>query len=309
MPDNYAPMGAVPDFYSQLLNSAQQQLVRMPDGSLQQAPQYAQPSSVQQMYSGIYQAPSSPSLASRSVQTVQIDPTTGNPILAQGSAGSDRLPTGSAYLDAPGMGGVSPSVLAYGAPGKNYGTGPQMAVDGSAALTAATNEGMPLPRTDPRGYMTWQDAVTGPGVPGSDPWAGQRGPMLAPMPVTPGLVSGPRPVGMAVPRSPGSNGPGMLAGPPVRIASGKLVPVGTMGTSQNGRYTYQVQPNGSILNITTGSVSAPAPAPKPAPVASAPGNNFLANRGVSTSGMSAGQQANALAAALSGSSQRGSFGV
>jgi hypothetical protein len=61
------------------------------------------------------------------------------------------------------------------------------------------------------------------------------------------------------------------------------------------------------LPVMAGPVLAPQ-APPPMPV-QPPGANFLASRGVDTSNMSAGQQANALAAMLSGNSQRGSFGV
>ncbi len=47
----------------------------------------------------------------------------------------------------------------------------------------------------------------------------------------------------------------------VQIASGKTVPVGTVGTAQGGRYQYQVQPDGSVKKLTTGATSAPAPNP------------------------------------------------
>lgn len=61
------------------------------------------------------------------------------------------------------------------------------------------------------------------------------------------------------------------------------------------------------LPVMAGPVLAPqAPPPMPA---QPPGANFLASRGVDTSNMSAGQQANALAAMLSGNSHHGSFGV
>lgn len=47
-----------------------------------------------------------------------------------------------------------------------------------------------------------------------------------------------------------------LYGQPVAIASGKTVPIGTTGTAQDGGYSYAVQPDGSILNTTTGHVTA-----------------------------------------------------
>lgn len=46
--------------------------------------------------------------------------------------------------------------------------------------------------------------------------------------------------------------------PTVQIASGKSAAVGSVSTSQDGRYSYQVQANGSILNTTTGRITSPA---------------------------------------------------
>jgi hypothetical protein len=48
--------------------------------------------------------------------------------------------------------------------------------------------------------------------------------------------------------------------PTVTIASGRTVAVGTRGTSQGGRYVYEVQADGSVRNITTGRTTSPAPA-------------------------------------------------
>jgi hypothetical protein len=68
----------------------------------------------------------------------------------------------------------------------------------------------------------------------------------------------PAPAEPAPPR-PFSNLAGRRATPEmVRLASGRVVPVGTRGTSQDGRYQYVVQPDGSVLNVTTGQTSAPA---------------------------------------------------
>jgi muramidase (phage lysozyme) len=61
------------------------------------------------------------------------------------------------------------------------------------------------------------------------------------------------------------------------------------------------------LPVMAAAVLAP-PSPPPMP-AQPPGASFLAARGVDTSNMSAGQQANALWQSLGGSSQRGSFGI
>lgn len=78
---DFQVMGGVPDFYSQILNSARQNLVRMPDGSLAPAPRFGGSTSLDAIYGGILppSVPSAP-LVSRSVNTVPIDPTTGNPI-------------------------------------------------------------------------------------------------------------------------------------------------------------------------------------------------------------------------------------
>ena len=59
-----------------------------------------------------------------------------------------------------------------------------------------------------------------------------------------------------------NNGGGLAAipaaQPTVQIATGKSVPVGSLSTSQGGRYTYQVQSDGSIKNLTTGRTTSPA---------------------------------------------------
>jgi spore germination protein YaaH len=47
--------------------------------------------------------------------------------------------------------------------------------------------------------------------------------------------------------------------PDVTIASGKTVPVGTMGTSNGGKYVYQVQADGSVKELNSGRTTAPAP--------------------------------------------------
>jgi len=53
MADNsFQQMGGVPDFYTQLLNSANQQLVKLPDGSYAAFPQYAQPTTLKDLYAG-----------------------------------------------------------------------------------------------------------------------------------------------------------------------------------------------------------------------------------------------------------------
>jgi hypothetical protein len=50
---DFQQMGGVPDFYGQLLNQAQQGLVRLPDGSYAPSPQYGQQTNVNDIYAGI----------------------------------------------------------------------------------------------------------------------------------------------------------------------------------------------------------------------------------------------------------------
>lgn len=70
------------DWYGQLLNSAQQQLVKLPDGTYVQVPQMGQATSLDDIYRGIIPSVPGP-LKSRAVNTVPIDPMTGNPITAK----------------------------------------------------------------------------------------------------------------------------------------------------------------------------------------------------------------------------------
>jgi hypothetical protein len=43
----------------------------------------------------------------------------------------------------------------------------------------------------------------------------------------------------------------------VQIASGRTVPVGATGTAQGGRYVYQVQADGSVVELNSGRVTSP----------------------------------------------------
>lgn len=78
---DFQVMGGVPDFYSQILNSARQQLVRQPDGTYAPAPQFGGSTSLDQIYGGILppSVPKTP-LVSRSVNTVPVD-SNGNPVV------------------------------------------------------------------------------------------------------------------------------------------------------------------------------------------------------------------------------------
>lgn len=79
---DFNQMGGLPTGYSDLLNAARQQLVKLPDGTYVQAPQFGGSTNIDELYKGIYPSALSapPPLVSRSVNTVPIDPTTGNPV-------------------------------------------------------------------------------------------------------------------------------------------------------------------------------------------------------------------------------------
>lgn len=73
-------MPSLPNQYSDILNSAQRDLVRMPDGSYRAFPREGQPTSLDEIYRGILPSPPAQSLTSRSVTTVPIDNQTGQPL-------------------------------------------------------------------------------------------------------------------------------------------------------------------------------------------------------------------------------------
>jgi nucleoid-associated protein YgaU len=78
---DFNQMGGLPTGYADLLNAARQQLVKLPDGTYVQAPQFGGSTNIDELYKGIYPpALSAPPLVSRSVNTVPIDPTTGSPV-------------------------------------------------------------------------------------------------------------------------------------------------------------------------------------------------------------------------------------
>jgi len=105
MADNFYPMGGTPDFYGSMLNSARQQLVRMPDGTYRVAPQASGPTTLEQIYGGIY-APGgqsgSAALSSHPVKLVAVDANTGNPVPTGGTA---RLSPNSGVLKTVGKAG------------------------------------------------------------------------------------------------------------------------------------------------------------------------------------------------------------
>lgn len=79
MAGGFFPMGNVPEGYDSLLNAAQSQLVRMPDGTYQRFEM--PPTTVQDAYRGMYATSPSAPLKTRAVSTVPLD-ANGNPIIA-----------------------------------------------------------------------------------------------------------------------------------------------------------------------------------------------------------------------------------
>jgi hypothetical protein len=98
-------------------------------------------------------------------------------------------------------------------------------------------------------------------------------------------------------------GPGSIQDIIGNYATGAVLP--SMG-SPPPKFITVTRP--VAIPVAAAPVPMMPPAPPPMPT-QPPGASFLASRGVDTSNMSAGQQANALAAMLSGNSHHGSFGV
>lgn len=78
---DFQVMGGTPDFYTQLMSAARQQLVRQPDGTYAPAPQFGGSTSLDDIYEGILPSPRQ-ALTSRSVPTYDVD-TAGMPIVPQ----------------------------------------------------------------------------------------------------------------------------------------------------------------------------------------------------------------------------------
>jgi len=145
---------------------------------------------------------------------------------------------------------------------------------GSKAPTGGSYRGRPTAARNTGGLIFQPTPAVGP-APAGDPWATMRVGAL-PVSAPKGLVTGnaPRTAPPAVSpvaalhsqlqgATPGvgyntSGTSSAATGSPVKLASGTQSHVGASGTAQGGRYEYVVQGDGSVLNTTTGRVTAPA---------------------------------------------------
>jgi hypothetical protein len=153
MAGGFTPMGGMPEGYGALLQSAQQQLVRMPDGTLVPMPQFGGATSVEEIYRGIIPSAPQPSgLTARSVNTVPIDPMTGNPI-PPGPSRSDNanswLTAQGRFLDPSWDQQPQPTQLAGWQAGPRSGAQPAITQGvppaGSSQMAAARPPSLPVP--------------------------------------------------------------------------------------------------------------------------------------------------------------------
>jgi hypothetical protein len=242
--------------------------------------------------------PAGSELISRSVKTVAIDPFTGQPIAAGGakpnSATMEALyanmkgrgqPPRMSYID-PSLGNQRLAAGSEGLPlntsGGQYGAGNPLvmsaltaqqkanpAVDAATAMAsggnikpgwanpAGINSGPKFPvASTPQIEIAYADMVAG------KPGAMDRyGKLLADQ-AGQGNIRISSGGGDGGSSGGGSSSSSVPAGQPVKIATGKTATSGqTYQQGANGAgkpYTYQVQPNGSIKNLTTGRITAPA---------------------------------------------------
>lgn len=158
---DFRQMGGIPEGYDQLLNSARQQLVRLPDGTLTMAPQFGQATSLEEIYGGILPPPMpSTPLASRSVSTVPVD-MNGNPIITSSTGPGFSAPTAGATMAEQRSGsrpaitvGSQPAGTVQMPPGARPSNIPPMNLPpmGPPAVQTAT---APIPRPRPLGAPVW----------------------------------------------------------------------------------------------------------------------------------------------------------
>lgn len=222
-------------------------------------------------------------LTTRSVKTVKIDPYTGQPVVPAYQPGmlgrGQPVPVGSSYLTAAEKALLERQIAqsktlqaGYDATGKSI-VKPQTTLAGmfGRGITPQVQQtaAIPLPRARPGWAPSTMDLAA------IDKWEqpGQIGPGLddllgyaQSLPET-GAVAAASELGKMYAPSTNSGGGGSSsgsssAGQPVKISTGKTASVGQtyqQGASGSGKpYTYQVQKDGSIKNLTTGRTTAPA---------------------------------------------------
>jgi len=204
-------------------------------------------------------------LTTRSVKTVKIDPYTGQPVVPAYQPGmlgrGQPVPVGSSYLTAAEKALLERQIAQSKTLQAGYGRGITPQVQQTAAI--------PLPRARPGWAPSTMDLAA------IDKWEqpGQIGPGLddllgyaQTLPET-GALGAASELGKMYAPSPksgsgGSSSGSSSAGQPVKISTGKTASVGQtyqQGASGSGKpYTYQVQKDGSIKNLTTGRTTAPA---------------------------------------------------
>lgn len=206
MADNYYPMGGVPDFYGPIMNAAAQSLVRMPDGTLRQAPQMSGPTSVGQIYGGMYA--SQPT--SGSVSLAKADPVGSLHASGGWNQFDDQFNQPTAVVSKP-KGTLKVAASSSGIPGPSGYTNlykDQARLQPGTALAFAGNNGVsppvaainaalnPFAGARAGGHLSIGGLIFEPAVTGAGPGWSTADRHLSPTAGRPGLVTGPRPVNM-----------------------------------------------------------------------------------------------------------------
>ena len=269
MADNY------PSGYSAILDSMRRDYVRTPDGSYKPFPSRGQPTSLEEIYRGILPQQQS-GLASRKVNTVPIDPTTGNPLAA-----GFRSPTMASYRAAEEEGGYLPydpqrsgsrSAITQGVQQAGNVQMPPGARPASVDRAFA-QMGSPMPSApaNPRGYnvLTGEYEAMQPSTPysvgpdrdarfpvgttvtGKNQMAfgpDAQNPALAAIDMLTGsrnsAMPRPNPFGYAAQPSRTPAGPQPMPGRPVALSRGMAAPAPTSAGIQ-----YKVQPGDTLWSI------------------------------------------------------------
>ena len=224
---DFNQMGGIPQGYADILKSAQQQLVKMPDGTFQMRPQFGQATNLDEIYGGIL--PQRSGLASRKVNTVPIDPSTGNPI------GMMAPPTASASM-AEQRSGIRPAVTQGVQSAGNVqmppGARPASVERAFAQMGLTPSQSAPIPQSKPT-QTVWdpfgtrianQDQSR---LPSSDPRMAfnpdAQNPALAAIDMLTGsgnsAMPRPNPFGYAAPQGGGRMAPRPMPGRPSALSS------------------------------------------------------------------------------------------